>query len=96
MRILKAYLQYTFSAQRVTEVSLFEVTTSTSRAVVNGFPLRLARVVRKFTAQYFGELPCFNLWKLTRLSGVFPLFVGHFFKRAQESEVKLRRVVYEV
>ena len=48
MRILKAYLQYKFTAQRVTEVSFFEVTTSTSRAVVNGFPLRLARVVRQF------------------------------------------------
>ena len=28
MRILKAYLQYKFNAQRVTEVSSFEVTTS--------------------------------------------------------------------
>ena len=61
MRILKAYLQYKFTVQRVTEVSFFEVTTSTSRAVVNGFPLRLARVVRQFPAQYFGELPGLNL-----------------------------------
>ena len=61
MRILKAYLRYKFTVQRVTEVSFFEVTTSTSRAVVNGFPLRLARVVRQFPAQYFGELPGFNL-----------------------------------
>ena len=37
MRILKAYLQYKFTAQRVTKVSFFEVTTSRSRAVVNGF-----------------------------------------------------------
>ena len=38
----------------------------------------------------------FNLWKLSRLSGVFPPFVGHFFKRAREPEGKLRHVVYEV
>ena len=29
-------------------------------------------------------------------SGVFPPFVGHFFKRARNPEVKLRHVVYEV
>ena len=28
--------------------------------------------------------------------GSFPPFVGHFFKRAREPEVKLRHVVYEV
>ena len=61
MRILKAYLRFKFTAQRVTEVSFFEVTTSTSRAVVNGFPLCLARVVGQFPAQYFGELPSFKL-----------------------------------
>ena len=37
MRILKAYLQYKFTAQSVTEVSFFEVTTSGSCTVVNGF-----------------------------------------------------------
>ena len=31
------YLQYKCTAQRVTKVSFFEVTTSRSRAVVNGF-----------------------------------------------------------
>ena len=38
MRILKACLQYElkFTAQRVTEVSFLEVTTSRSRSVVNG------------------------------------------------------------
>ena len=55
-----------------------------------------ARVVSQFPAQYFGKLPGFNLLKLTRLSGVFPPFFGHFFKRAREREVKLRHVVYEV
>ena len=58
--------------------------------------LSLARVVSQFPAQYFGKLPGFNLWKLTRLSGVFPLCFGHFFKRVREREVKLRHVVYEV
>jgi len=37
MRVLKAYLLYKFTAQRVTKVSFFEVTTSRSRAVVNEF-----------------------------------------------------------
>ena len=37
MRILKAYLQYKFTVQRVNEASLFEVTTSRSREDVNGF-----------------------------------------------------------
>ena len=59
--------------------------------------LRLARVVRQqYPAQCFGKIPGFNLWKLSRLSGVFPPFVGHFFKRAREPEGKLRHVVYEV
>ena len=38
----------------------------------------------------------FLVSKLSRLSGVFPPFVGHFFKRAREPEGKLRHVVYEV
>ena len=58
--------------------------------------LRLARVVCQFPAQYFSKLPGINLPKLTRLLGVFPPFVGHFFKRVREREVKLRHVVYEV
>ena len=37
MGILKAYLQYKCTAQRVTKISFFEVTTSRRRAVVNGF-----------------------------------------------------------
>ena len=31
-------------------------------------------------AHYFGKIPGFNLWKLSRLLGVFPPFVGHFFQ----------------
>ena len=51
--------------------------------VVNGFHimLRLARVVCQFLAQYFGKLPGLNLLRLTWLSGVFTLFVGHFLLR---------------
>ena len=37
IRILKAYLQYKFTVQRVNEVSFFEVTTSRSCEAVNGF-----------------------------------------------------------
>ena len=37
MRILKAYLQYKFTVQRVNEASFFEVTTSRSCEDVNGF-----------------------------------------------------------
>ena len=58
--------------------------------------LRLARVVSQFPAQYFGKETGFNIWKLTQLSGVFPPFVGHFFKQARKREVKLRHVVNEV
>ena len=58
--------------------------------------LRLARVVSQCPAQNFSKLSGFNLWKLTRLSGVFPPVYGHFFKRVREREVKLRHVVYEV
>ena len=36
-RILKAYLQYKFTVQRVNEASFFEVTTSRSCETVNGF-----------------------------------------------------------
>ena len=67
-----------------------------ARSSMDFVMLRLARLVSQFPAQYFGKLPGFNLSKLTRLSGVFPPFVGHFFKRAREREVKLRHVVYEV
>ena len=59
--------------------------------------LRLVRVVRQQNpAQCFGKILGFNLWKLSRLSGVFHPFVGHFFKRAREPEIKLRHVVYEI
>ena len=58
--------------------------------------LRLARVLRQYPAHCFGKIPGFNLSKLSRLSGVFLPFFGHFFKRAREPEVKLRHVVYEV
>ena len=34
--------------------------------------------ISQFLFQYFGKLPGFNLWKLTRLSEVFPPFVSHF------------------
>ena len=37
IRILKAYLQYKFTVQRVNEASFFEVTTSRSCEAVNGF-----------------------------------------------------------
>ena len=67
-----------------------------ARPSVDFVKLRLARLVSQFPAQYFGKLPVFNLSKLTWLSGVFPPFVGHFFKRAREPEGKLRHVVYEV
>ena len=84
--------------QRVNEASLFEVTelqevVRTSKGFIM---LRLARVVRQYPAQCFGKIPSFNLSQLSRLSGVFPPFFGHFFKRAREPEVKLRHVVYEV
>ena len=37
IRVLKAYLQYKFTVQRVNEASLFEVATSRSCEDVNGF-----------------------------------------------------------
>ena len=83
---------------RVNEASLFEVTElqEVARTSKGFIVLRLAWVVRQYLAQCFGKIPGFNLSKLSRLSGVFPPFVGHFFKRAREPEVKLRHVVYEV
>ena len=93
MRLLNAYLQHKFIAKGVTEVSFFQATTSRSRAVVSGVSsgfimLRLARVVSQFPAQYFGKEIGFNIWKLILLSGVFPTFVGHFFKRARKRDFK--------
>ena len=53
--------------------------------------------ISQFLFQYFGKLPGFNLWKLTRLSEVFPPAVCQpFFKRARECEGELLHVVYEV
>ena len=84
--------------QRVNEASLFEVTElqEVARTSKGFIMLRFAWVVRQYPAQCFGKIPGFKLSKLSRLSGVFPPFVGHFFKRAREPEVKLRHVVYEV
>ena len=53
MRILNGYWQYKFTAQRVTDVSFFEVTVSRSRAVVSGFHnVRFGRVLNQFPTQY--------------------------------------------
>ena len=84
--------------QRVNEASLFEVTElqEVARTSKGFIMLPLTRVVRQYPAQCFGKIPAFNLSKLSRLSGVFPPFVGHFFKRARQPEVKPRHVVYEV
>ena len=87
IRILKAYLHYKFTVQRVNKASLFEVTElqEVARTSKGFIMLRLARVLRQqYSAQCFGKIPGFNLWNL---SGVFPPFVGHFFKRAREPEV---------
>ena len=84
--------------QRVNEASLFEVTElqEVARTSKGFIMLPLTRVVRQYPAQCFGKIPGFNLSKLSRRSGVFPPFVGHFFKRARQPEVKPRHVVYEV
>ena len=91
-------MHYKFTVQRVNEASFFEVTElrEVARTSKGFVMLRLARVVRQYPAQCFGKIPGFNLWKLSRLSEVFAPFVGHFFKRAREPEVKLRHAVYEV
>ena len=77
MRILIAVcsMQYKFTAQRVTQVSFFEVITSKrSRGRQWVFiMLCLARVVSQFPSQYFGKLPGFNLRKLTRFREFFPV-----------------------
>ena len=84
--------------QRVNEASFFEVTElrEVARTSMGFIMFRLAQVVRQYPAQCFGRIPGFNLSKLSRLWGVFPRSVGHFFKRAREHEVQLRHVVYEV
>ena len=94
----KSLLHYKFTVQRVNEASLFEVTElhEVARTSKGFIMLPLTRVVRQYPAQCFGKIPGFNLSKLSRLSGVFPPFVGHFFKRARQPEVKPRHVVYEV
>ena len=91
-------MHYKFTVQRVNEASFFEVTElrEVARTSVGFIMFRLAQVVRQYPAQCFGKIPGFNLSKLSRLSGVFPSSVGHFFKRAREHEVKLHHVVYEV
>ena len=89
MRILKAYLQYKFTAQRITEVSFFEVTTSRSRAVDNG---------PWYSSFQLSISVSFLLQSLKAYSpfGSFTPFCRPFFKRAQEREVKLRHILYEV
>ena len=63
------YLQYeVYCAEGHQSIVFFEATTSRSWAFVN-----------EFHNVYFGKPPGFNLQKLTRLSGVFPPFVGPFF-----------------
>ena len=57
--------------------------------------LRLARVVRQ---KLLSISVRFQVQPLKAFSafGSFSPFVGHFFKRAREREVKLRHIVYEV
>ena len=67
------------------------------RHTVGFIMLRLVRVVSQFPAQYSGRLPGFNLWKLTRLWGVFfPPFVGHLLNQTREhttwGEITSRRL----
>ena len=80
--------------QRVNEASFFEVTTSRSCEDVNGFHYvtfgQGGKVIISCSVfrddSWFQPLKAFSF---------FP-FVGHFFKRAREPDVKLRYVVYEV
>ena len=46
--------------------------------------LHLARVVRQYPAKYFSMLSVFNLLKLSR---VFTLFVGSFFKAGKNAKL---------
>ena len=58
MRILKAYLQYKFTSKRVTEVSVFEVTTSRSHTFVNGFHyVTFGPGGKPIPVKYFGKTP---------------------------------------
>ena len=92
-------LQYKFTVQRVNEASFFEVTTSRSCEDVNGFhnvtfgPGGKAII---YSCSVFGYDSWFQPLKAFSTFGSFPPFVGHFFKRAREPQVKLRQVVYEV
>ena len=85
--------------QRVNEALFFEVTelqeaAKTSKGVKM---LCLAQVVRQqYPAQCFGKIPGFNPLKAFSAFRSFSPFVGHFFKRVREPQVKLRHVVYEV
>ena len=81
IRILKAYLHYKFTVQRVNEASFFEVTElrEVARTSVGFIMFHLAQVVRQYPAQCFGKIPGFNLSKLSRLSGVFSFVCRAFF-----------------
>ena len=76
-----------------------EVTTSRSCEDVNGFrnftfgPGGKAII---YSSSVFGYDSWFQPLKAFSAFGSFPPFVGHFFKRAREPEVKLRHVVYKV
>ena len=94
MRILNGYLQYKFTAQRVTDVSFFEVTVSRSRAVVSGFHnVRFGRVLNQFPTQYSLVSPFESLLGFREF---FPRLSAIFLSGRGNSEVKLREVVYEV
>ena len=94
-------MQCKFTVQRVNEALFFEVTTSRSYEDVNGFHNVTFGPGGKAII-YFCSVFRYDSWfqplklKLSRFLGVFAPFVGHFFKRAREPEVKLRHVVYEV
>ena len=54
------------------------------------------RGIQPYFCSVFGLDPWFQPLKTFSGLGVFPPFVGQFFKRAREPEVKLHDVVYEV
>ena len=85
--------------QRVNEASFFEVTTSRNCEAVNEFHNVTFGPGGKGNKIQLSVSVIFLVATFESFLGFrefFPLFVGHFFKRAREPEGKLRHVVYEV
>ena len=94
--MLKAFLQYKFTVQRVNEASFFEETTSRSWEAVSGFRNVMFGLGNNVLLSVSVRFLVSTFESFLGFREFFPRLPAIFFKREREPELKLRHVVYKV